>query len=199
MSLIGLRAKVNIVRITSLEYALIGIGIVSITTLIAAYIGLYNPRPFPALEYHAPELPMADLEEYKVYMVARSVFAHKVLVQLLESGLDEENVEYYLPAEADAKSIILYDANKVMPLVFGYPTFIAADHSGLKGYRDPPPHSICFYREAPEPCTAGENFGVSVNVANSINVDDMYYAEKSVEVLRQWLAKAPIVNGTSAG
>ena len=139
------------------------------------------------------------MEEYKVYMIARSILAHRVLVQLLESSLDEENVEYYLPAKADAKSIILYDANKVRPMVLGYPTSIARDYSGLIGYRDPPPHSICLCREAPEPCTIGENFGVSVTVANSINVEDMYYAEKSVEALRQWLAKAPIVNGTSTG
>jgi ABC-type nitrate/sulfonate/bicarbonate transport system substrate-binding protein len=88
---------------------------VSITTLIAVYIGLYTPRPLPAIEYQASEIIMADLEGYKVYMVARSIFAHKVLVQLLESGLDEENVEYYLPVKADAKSIILYDVNKVRP------------------------------------------------------------------------------------
>jgi hypothetical protein len=172
---------------------------VSITTLIAVYIGLYTPRPLPAIEYQASEIIMADLEGYKVYIVARSIFAHKVLVQLLESGLDEENVEYYLPVKADAKSIILYDVNKVRPLVLGYRTFIAMDHSGLVGYRDPPPNSICFYREVPEPCTIGKHFGVSVTVANLINVDDMYYAEKSVEALRQWLAKAPIVNGTSTG
>ena len=80
MSLIGLRAKVNRVRITSLEYALIDIGIVSITTLIAPYVGLYTPKPLPALEYHAPEIPRADLEEYKVYMIARSILVHRVLV-----------------------------------------------------------------------------------------------------------------------